>query len=442
MEWLAAVNPEQKDFYFLDIGAGKFGWAGGTADYLNIQTDIPDDVNIHIISITGENHGPIDVQELGRCKLYNISAFKIESLKKSFEEIRNDLGFDLAEKLDLIVSSFTFIHLHDPVGTFVQAYNLLRPKNGYILMEGIPVFFQGHDIEQLPFNLIDLLVMTKAPFLIGPGNGQRWIESFLLKRPNELPLALPLKYEGGIETRIVHAKPKLYANFAIGADYIRPFNPDQIAIRRLEGSLHNPDYFYGDKDLYKWVYNYYNDWLKIDTTWFPLMKDDKHEPIKHVHEVHLPAKEKPLVDPIFEIASEGTLEEFKAAVNNDNVNKKDQGRPLIMNIEGDFEKIHWLLVESGLNVDINARDKRGQTIMFGWNPVEDTSFLEMRKKLFNMYLQKGANINIQDNLGNTPLHDAERLKAMDVVEWLLDHGADSSIKNKKGKAPNAFYSAP
>lgn len=430
---------EQKDFYLLDIGAGTFGWARGTAAYLNRQTDIPDDVTIHIVSVTGENYGPLKIEESGRCKIYNLSAFKIEDLKESFGKLREELGFDYIGNFDLIVSSFTFIHLHDPVGTFVQAYDLLRPKTGYMLMEGIPVFFVGQtDNEQLVYNLIDLLFMTKAPFLIGPGHGERWIESFLLKRPDDKLLELPLTYGSGtFPPRIVHTEQKMYANFTIGEGYTRPFDPSLLNVGRLGGAWGSPHYFYGDRDLYEWVYDHYDDWKKMDTIWLPMIKDDQRNPIEHLHEVRYIAPPKEIIppDPIFKIAEDGTLEEFKAAITNDKVNRTDKsGVPLIMSIGGeqDMEKIYWLLFESNLDLDINAKDKQGKTVLFGWEKQPDITQLGVRRKLLDMYLKKGANVNIQDKYGNTPLHDAVRSRSADVVEWLLNNGAKTDIPNKKG----------
>lgn len=422
---------DQKDFYLLDIGAGVFGWSKGTANYLNQQTDIPDDVTIHIIGVTGENYGAPTIKQVGRCKIYNISAFNIEDIKQSFE----DLGFDFNGKIDLVVSEFTFIHLHDAVGTFIQVYNLLRPDTGYILMHGIPVFFVGQkDNEELVWNLIDFLIMTKAPFLIGPGTGERWIESFLLRKPNNAPLSIPLTYGyGTFPDRLVHTKHKSYANFVIGEAYKRSFDKNRIAYGRFDGSWGSPHEYYGNKDLYEWVYMHYKPWQRMDTKWLPMMTDDQNAPIEHKNEVrYIPQpKEISKPDPLFKIARSGTLEEFKAAVNQDNVNKKNpDGEPLIMLFQKhDLEKTLWLLLESGLNVDINAEDEDKRTVLFGWH--NNPKAFEARQQFLNAYLEKGIDINHQDIDGNTPLHDAIKLKSPDVVSWLLKNGADPTINNKQ-----------
>jgi cytohesin len=47
----------------------------------------------------------------------------------------------------------------------------------------------------------------------------------------------------------------------------------------------------------------------------------------------------------------------------------------------------------------------------------------------------GADPNIQDKVGNTPLHDAAKSGSPDVVKLLLEHGADPNIQNKVGNTP-------
>src|SRR5688572_3525899 len=42
-------NPEQKEFYVLDIGAGKFGFGRGLAYFINNIKGLPEDIKIHIL---------------------------------------------------------------------------------------------------------------------------------------------------------------------------------------------------------------------------------------------------------------------------------------------------------------------------------------------------------------------------------------------------------
>jgi SAM-dependent methyltransferase len=270
---IKAAPSDQKDFYLLDIGSGKFNWGIGTAEYLNKQTDIPNDITIHIISVTGENYGPLKVYSVGKCKLYNISAFKIEDLKNSFEKIHLDFN----GKFDLIVSQYTFVHLHDPVGTFVQAYNLLRPKTGFMLTDGFPVYFGPDEPTTGNFfnrrlNLLLTLIGTKAPYLIGQSTSDRPILSFLLKRPNEDLLSLPLKYSGNVEYAPSNNSRKSVPYFRI-LQRIPKFLPLDLNFSK--------NTFYGDKDLYEWVYTHYPFWQTFTTSWGPLFVDDPSPRIEH-----------------------------------------------------------------------------------------------------------------------------------------------------------------
>ncbi len=47
-------------------------------------------------------------------------------------------------------------------------------------------------------------------------------------------------------------------------------------------------------------------------------------------------------------------------------------------------------------------------------------------------LDKGANMNAQDERGNTPLHIAALTGAQVAVQFLLQSGADRTIKNGRG----------
>ena len=50
-------------------------------------------------------------------------------------------------------------------------------------------------------------------------------------------------------------------------------------------------------------------------------------------------------------------------------------------------------------------------------------------------VRKGAHLNTQNNLGNTPLHYAISYNFNDLVEILVKNGASQLIKNNDGKTP-------
>lgn len=103
---------------------------------------------MHIFSVTGEDYGPTQVQEEGRCKTYNIGAFKIEDFQKGFAEIFLSLPLKGPLFFDLIVSAYTFMHVHDPVGLFVQSYDMLCPEGITMLMHGFLVSFSAAEHHQ------------------------------------------------------------------------------------------------------------------------------------------------------------------------------------------------------------------------------------------------------------------------------------------------------
>jgi len=91
----------------------------------------------------------------------------------------------------------------------------------------------------------------------------------------------------------------------------------------------------------------------------------------------------------------------------------------------DAERIKKLLEEGA---DPNIRDGDGNTPL---HFAASKGCAEVAKLL----LRHGADPNAQDKNGETPLHVAASEGHVDVVRLLLEHGADPSIRNKDGKSP-------
>lgn len=86
----------------------------------------------------------------------------------------------------------------------------------------------------------------------------------------------------------------------------------------------------------------------------------------------------------------------------------------------DIDLCRWLL-ESGF--ESNFLNYEGSNILH----LGARSYnLELMKLLFKY----NGDINKQNNYGNTPLH---QIKNMDMVKFLIEHGADPNIRNYKGK---------
>ena len=56
-------------------------------------------------------------------------------------------------------------------------------------------------------------------------------------------------------------------------------------------------------------------------------------------------------------------------------------------------------------------------------------------ELANLLLKNGAQVNVQDENGQTPLHDSAFACHEDMVKLLVENGADTTIKNNEGKTP-------
>ena len=61
-------------------------------------------------------------------------------------------------------------------------------------------------------------------------------------------------------------------------------------------------------------------------------------------------------------------------------------------------------------------------------------------EIVELLLEHGANPNVQDNDGRTPLHYAVENCHVDVARVLLDHGADPTIRDNEGMTPLDYSS--
>lgn len=197
----------QKDFYFMDVGAGRFQWLGALAKFLD-KNYAHTDKHFHIIGCSGEGAKLETVQygipskmnlettKTSKSTIYEFNGFKLEDAAKEFQHA--GLFDRLNNNVDLIITNFALRHLVDPLGTFVQIYNLLKPKDGFMIMDGFPFYRvdeSGKMIYSGGLNMDHLLLDIGAKFLKKPFDGMRSLDHYLIKKEQQ-QLTLPLYYKG------------------------------------------------------------------------------------------------------------------------------------------------------------------------------------------------------------------------------------------------------
>ena len=86
------------------------------------------------------------------------------------------------------------------------------------------------------------------------------------------------------------------------------------------------------------------------------------------------------------------------------------------------------MLQEGVPVDCVDRDD--QTALF-------FAALYNRTDVIQLLLQKGANVNKRnsDRFGDTPLHYAAMGNSTEAIAMLIEHGASINITNKRGDKP-------
>lgn len=143
IESLIHNRSQQKTWVFMDLGAGNGAWGRTLASYLTrtFEKELASGAKaFHIISLSGDNGrlsaDPLREQSLynvkhvskedtfnfsaNGCQVYEWNYFKIENLMQLIPSLKS--------KVDAIFSFATFRHLADPLGTYAQAYMLLKPQ--------------------------------------------------------------------------------------------------------------------------------------------------------------------------------------------------------------------------------------------------------------------------------------------------------------------------
>jgi len=93
--------------------------------------------------------------------------------------------------------------------------------------------------------------------------------------------------------------------------------------------------------------------------------------------------------------------------------------------KGELSKVRDL-IKRGANVNIKDKDGKTPLHIAVENNYED---------IVKVLIQNNADVNIKDNNGNTPLHIAIMNGNEFIIKELLKAKADKNIKNNEGKTP-------
>ncbi|KTD05237.1 hypothetical protein OQJ19_09120 [Fluoribacter gormanii] len=234
-------NPERKEFYLLDIGAGDFSLSSYLTEQINDSQEIPKDIEINIIGIRGENYEGPELEKIGICNLYKFGRFQIENLTDEFK-LRN---LPLTQKVDVILSRWTFIHLVDGVGTLLQAYNLLKPFTGILLADGCYYLRNNKNpSDYVPEDMWHLLIELEVPFLIRPYDLGGSLDQFLIRRKDDRECELPYRYTN---IQPISKSSQSYSGYVVSFETPRDIILDDSNMKRCQLS--------GDKELYGYIFD-------------------------------------------------------------------------------------------------------------------------------------------------------------------------------------------
>ncbi|MES2345474.1 MAG: ankyrin repeat domain-containing protein [Chlamydiota bacterium] len=404
----------QKNFYVLDIGAGNFAWGNSLAEFIENQADFPQDSKVHIIGVRGESYFQDKIIETDRCIIYPLGAFKVEEL---FEEFKKR-GLDLENKIDLAVSHFCFRHLVDPVGTFAQTYNLLRPETGFLCIDG---FFFTHEEDNMDSDefspnhrMTQLFLDTKASFLTRDFKCVRSLNQFVLQRPDTTPCQLPMEYVG-VEVEDNIQKHQIRSNC------ITRFKREPQELDKEEISLPSNDSVLamsGTKKLYDYM-KQNKLFVNGNSRWEPIHDKDRHQKWPPLHTAVLQKN----IDKVIELLDAGCdLNEYDS----------DGSTALHLAIRKNSAELFQLLLEKGAHLELKN--------VYGYTPLHQAVLFDDDGRFINALINAGANIN-GDSLYNNPLQTAINKKNLKTIELLIKSGAEISKRARKMlEAKSAFSS--
>ena len=132
-------------------------------------------------------------------------------------------------------------------------------------------------------------------------------------------------------------------------------------------------------------------------------------------------------------AKQGNIDKIKTAVKNGvDVNTKPLGETALMSAtsNGHKEIVSYLLEHPDINV--NVKDSFDDSTALFYAIFSGTS--DVRLDIMEMLIEKGADVNAKNKYGDTPLMYASKVEGrLPSVSLLLKHGANMNVKNYDDK---------
>jgi ankyrin repeat protein len=137
----------------------------------------------------------------------------------------------------------------------------------------------------------------------------------------------------------------------------------------------------------------------------------------------------------YEAATAGRIERVRALLDNQ-PELLDQLSPdgfpaLGLAIFFRHDDVARLLIDRGANVKLQARNTQKTAPIHAAAARADLAMIRL-------LIEKGADVNAEQEAGFTPLHEAAATGQKALAELLLEHGADRAHRDSKGKTPSEW----